>query len=279
MILTCSVCPTLQVVGEQEYVDLLQIRYIIPGRSAFTFDIFTYFLSQLRLVRWISCSEHCCCSLSHPTLCNPIDCSTPGFPFLHHLPELAQTHVLWVGDAINRLVFCGLLLLPSISSSVRVFSNESALCIRLPKYWSFSFSISPSNEYSGLISFRMDWLDLLAVQGTPKNLLLHHSSEASILCCLAFFMVQLSYTYMTTGKNIALTIWTFVGQVMSLLFNMPSRFVIAFLLKSRCLLISWPQSPSPMILEPKNIKSVTVPIVSSSVCHEVKKLDAMIFVF
>ena len=179
----------------------------------------------------------------------------------------------------NRLVFCGLLLLPSISSSVRVFSNESALCIRLPKYWSFSFSISPSNEYSGLISFRMDWLDLLAVQGTPKNLLLHHSSEASILWCLAFFMVQLSYTYMTTGKNIALTIWTFVGQVMSLLFNMPSRFVIAFLLKSRCLLISWPQSPSPIILEPKNIKSVTVPIVSSSVCHEVKKLDAMIFVF
>ena len=152
----------------------------------------------------------------------------------------------------NHLILCcPLLLLPSIFPSIRVFSNESVLHIRWPKYWSFSFSISPSNEYSGLISFRMDWLDLLTVQGTLKSILLHHSSKASILQCLAFFIVQLSNPYMTTGKTIALTRWTFVGKVMSLLFNMLSRLVIVFLPKSKHLLISWLQSPSAVILEPQ----------------------------
>ena len=146
-----------------------------------------------------------------------------------------------------------ILLLSSIFPTVRVFSNESALCIRRPKYWSFSFSISPSSEYLGLISFRMDWLDLLAVQGTLKNLLQHHSSKASILWYLVFFMVQLSHPYMTTGKTIALILWTFVGKVMSLLFNILSRLVIAFLPRSKCLLISWLQSLSSVILEPNKI--------------------------
>ena len=149
----------------------------------------------------------------------------------------------------NHLILCcPLLLLPSIFPSIRVFSNESVLCIRWPKYWSFSFSISSSNEYSGMISFRMHWLDLLAFQGTLKSLLQHHSSKASILWRLAFFTVQFSYPYMTTGKTIALTRWTFVGKVMSLLLNMLSRLVITFLSRSTCLLISWLQSPSVVIL-------------------------------
>ena len=153
----------------------------------------------------------------------------------------------------NHLILCCLLLLPpSIFPSIRVFSNESVLPIRWPKYWSFSFSISPSNEYSGLISFQMDWLDLLAVQGTLKSLLQHHSSKASILSHSTFFMVQLPHPYMTTGKTIVLTRWTFVGKVMSLLFNKLSRLVIAFLPRSNRLLISWLQSPSAVILEPKN---------------------------
>ena len=153
----------------------------------------------------------------------------------------------------NHLILCcPLLLLPSILSSIRIFSNESALHIRWPKYW--SFSISPSNEYSGLISFRIDWLGLLAVQGTLKSLLQHHSSKASILRHSAFFIVQPSHPYKTTRKNKALTRWTFVGKVMSLLFNMLSRFVIAFLSRSKRLLISWLQSPSAVILEPKAIK-------------------------
>ena len=152
----------------------------------------------------------------------------------------------------NHLILCcPLLLLPSIFPSIRVSSNQSVLCIRWPKYWSFSFSISPSIEYSGLISFRMDWLDLLAVQGTPKSLLQHHSSKASILWHSAFFIVQLSHPYMTTGKTIALTRWTFVSKVMSLLFNMLSRLVIAFLPRSKRLLVSWLQLPSAVILEPK----------------------------
>ena len=152
----------------------------------------------------------------------------------------------------NHLILChSLLLLPSIFPSIRVFSNESVLHIRWPKYWRFSFTISPSNEHSGLISFRMDWLDLLAVQGTPKSLLQHHSSKASILQHSAFFMVQLSHPYMTTGKTIALTRWTFVGKVMSLLFNMLSRLVIIFLPRSKHLLISRLQSPSTVILEPQ----------------------------
>ena len=151
-----------------------------------------------------------------------------------------------------------LLLLPPIPPSIRVFSNESTLHIRRPKYWSFSFSISPSNEHPGLISFRMDWLDLLAVQGTLKSLLQHHSSKTSILQCSAFFTVQLSHPYKTTGKIIALTRWTFVGKVMSLFFNIFSRLVITFLPRSKRLLISWLQSPSAVILETKKIKSVTV---------------------
>ena len=143
----------------------------------------------------------------------------------------------------NHLILCHPLLLPSIFPRIRVFSNESALCIRWPKYWSFSFSISPSNEYSGLISFRMDWLDLLAVQGTLKNLLQNHSSKASILRYSAFFTVQLSHPYMTNRKTIALTVWTFLGKVVSLLFNMQSRLVIAFHSRNKLLLISWLQAP------------------------------------
>ena len=173
----------------------------------------------------------------------------------------------------HLILFCPLLLLPSILPSIRVFFNESALCIRWPKYWGFSFSISPSNEYSGLISFRIDCFDLLAVQGTLKSLLQHHSSKASILRRSAFFMVQLSHPYMATGKTIALARWTVVGKVMSLLFNMLSMLVIAFLPRSKRLLISWLQSPSAVILEPKKIKSVTVSIVSLFICHNVMGPD------
>ena len=180
----------------------------------------------------------------------------------------------------NHPILCYRLLLPpSIFPSIRVFSNESILCIRWPKYWSFIFHISPSNEYSALIFLRMDWLDLLAVQGTLKSLLQYHSSKASILPCSTFFMVQLSHPYMTTEKTIALTRQTFVGKVMSLLFNMLSRFVIAFLPRSSCLLILWLQSSSAVILEPPQIKSVTVSTVSPSICHEVMGLDAVILVF
>ena len=170
----------------------------------------------------------------------------------------------------NHLILCHLLLLPSIFPSIRVFSNESTLCIRLPKYWSFSFSIRLSNDYSGLISFRIDWFDLLGVHRTLKSLLQHHSSKASVLWHLAFFMVQLSHLYVTTGKTIAWTRWTFVSKVMSLLFNMLSRLVIGSLPKSKCLLISWIQSPSAVILDPKNNK-VTISIVSQSICHEVMR--------
>ena len=177
------------------------------------------------------------------------------------------------------ILCCPLLLPPSIFHSIRVFSNESLLRIRWPKHWSFSFSISPSNEYSGLISFKMDWLDLLAVQGTLKSLLQHHSSKASILLCSAFFTVQLSHPCMTTGKTIGLTRWTFVNKEMSLLFNMLSRLLITFLPGSKRLLISWLQSPSAVILGPRKIKSATVSTVSPSICHEVMGPDAMIFVF
>ena len=177
----------------------------------------------------------------------------------------------------SHLILCHpLLLLPPIPPSIRVFSNESVLCIRWPKYWSFSFSI---NEYWGLITFRIDWFDLLAVQGTLKNLLHHHSSKASILWHSAFFTVQLSHPYMTTGKTIALTRQTFVGKVMSLLFNMLSRLVIAFLPRSKHLLILWLQSPSAVILELNKIKSVTVSTHSPSICHEVMGPNAMILVF
>ena len=180
----------------------------------------------------------------------------------------------------NHLIFCRpLLLLFSIFPSIRVFSNESGLCIRWPNYWTFRFSISPYSEYSGLISFRVDWLDLLAVQGTLKSLLQHHSSKASALWRSAFFIVQLSHPCMTTQKTIALTRWTLVGKVKSPLFNILSRFIIAFLPRSKYLLISWLQSPSAVILEPKKIKSLTVSIVSPSICHEVMGPDAVILVF
>src|SRR5574340_573800 len=169
----------------------------------------------------------------------------------------------------HLVLCCSLLLLPPIPPSIRVFSNESTLHMRWPKYWSFSFSISPSKEIPGLISFRMDWLDLLAVQGTLKSLLQYHSSKASILRRSAFFTVQLSHPYMTTGKIIALTRRTFVGKVMSLLFNMLSRLVITSLPRSKRLLISWLQAPSAVILEPRKIKSVTVATVSPFICHEV----------
>ena len=180
----------------------------------------------------------------------------------------------------NHLILCHpLLLLPSIFPRIRVFSNESALHIRWPQYWSFSFKISPSNEHPGLISFRMDWLDLLAVQGTLKSLLQHHSSKASILRPSAFFIVQPSHPFMTSGKTRALTRWTFVSKVTSLPFNTLSGLVIAFLPRSKRLLISWLQSPSAVILEPPKRKSDTVSTVSPSISHEVMGPDAMIFVF
>ena len=207
-------------------------------------------------------------------------CCIPGLPVHHQLLESTQTHVHRVDDAIQPShPLSTLLLLPSISPSIRVFSHESALRIGWPKYWSFSVNISPSNEYPGLISFRMDWLDLLVVQGTLKSLLQHHSSKASILQHSAFFIVQLSHPYLTTGKTIALTRRTFVGKVMSLLFNMLSRLVITFLPRSNCLLILWLQSPSTVILEPPKIKSATVYTVLPSICHGVMGPDAMILVF
>ena len=206
----------------------------------------------------------------------PPYCSMPGIPVHHQLPEFTQTRVLCSVMSSNQLILrCPLLIPPSIFPSICIFSNESGLRIRWPKYWSFSFNICPSNEYSGLISFRMDWLDLLAVQGTLKSLLQHHSSKASSLWCSAFFIVQLLHPYMTTGKTIALTRWTFVGKVMSLFFNMLSRLVITFLPRSKRLLISLLQSPSAVILEPQKIKSVTV---SPSICHEGMGPDAMILV-
>ena len=210
-----------------------------------------------------------------------MNCSTPGLLVHHQLPELSQTHIHWVGDAIQPShPLLSSSPLPSIFPSIRVFSNESVLHIRWPKYWSFSFSISTSSEYSGLISFRMDWLDLLAVQGTLKGLLQHHSSKASILWHSAFFIVQLSHPYMTTGKTIALTRWMFVGKVISLLFNKLSRLIITFLPKSKYFLISWLQSPSAVILEPPKIKSVTVSTVSPFMpwsdgtrCHDLSFLN------
>ena len=178
-----------------------------------------------------------------------------------------------------HLILCDPLLLPpSIFPRIRVFSSESVLHIRWPKYWRFSFSISPSSEYSGLIPFRMDWLDLLAVQGILKSLVQRHSSKASNLQHSTFLIVQLSHPYMTTGKTIALTRQTFVGKLISLLFNMKSTLVITFLPRSKQLFISWLQSPSAVILEPQIIKSVTVSTVSPSICHEVMGPDAMILV-
>ena len=201
-------------------------------------------------------------------------------PCHSHLLELAQTPVHWVGDAIQP---SHPLFSPSLPTfnfpSIRVFSNESVFCIRWPKYWSFGFNISPSNEYSGLISFRIDWFDLLAVQGTLKSFLQHHSSKASVLWRSALFIVQLSHPYMTTGKTIVLTSWI-VGEVMSLLFNMLSRMVIAFLPRSKRLLISWLQSPSAVILEPKKIVChwfhcfpIYLPWSDGTRCHDLSFLN------
>ena len=214
-----------------------------------------------------------------------MDCTTPGFPVHHQLPELTQTHVHQVSDPIQPTH-------PLSSPSPPAFSLfqhqglfqwetlewESVLRIRWPKYWSFSFSMSPSSEYSGLISLKIEWLDLLAVQATLKSLIQHHSSKASILQCSIFFIVQLSHPYMTTGKTTALTIWILAGKVISLLFNMLSRLIIAFLPRSKHHLILWLQSSSAVILEPPKIKSVTVSIVSPPMCHEVMGPDAMILV-
>ena len=215
-----------------------------------------------------------------PTLCDAMDYSMPGFPVHHHSQSLLKLVSIESVIPSNHFILCPpLLLLSSIFPSIRVFSHESVLRIRWPKYCSFSFNISPSNEYSGLISLRMDWLDLLAVQGTLKSLLQHHSSKASILQPSAFFIVQLSHSYMTTGKIIALTRWTFVGKVMSLLFTSLSRLDITFHPRSERPLISWLQSPSAVILEPPKIKSDTVSTVSPSICHEVIGPDSMLLVF
>ena len=217
---------------------------------------------------------------SCPTVCNPVNRSTPGLPVHHQLPKFTQTQSIESVMPSSHLILCRpLLLLPSIPPSIRVFSSESTLHMRWPKYWSFSFSIIPSKEHPGLISFRMDWLDLLVVQGTLKSLLQHHSSKASILQHSAFFTVQLSHLYMTSGKTIALTRRTFVGKVMSLLFNMLSRLVMIFLPRIKRLLISWLQSPSALILEPPKIKSDTVSTVSPFISHEVMGPDAIIFIF
>ena len=202
-----------------------------------------------RQIQFSSVSQLCL------TLFNLMNCSTPGLPVHHQLPEFTKTHVHRVSDAIQPShPLSSPSPAPNPSQHHSFFSKESTLRMRWPKYWSFSFSISPSNEHPGLISFRMDWLDLLAVQGTLKSLLQHHNSKASILQCSAFFTAQLSHPYMTTGKTIALTRWTLVGKVMSLLFNMLSRLVITSLPRSKHLLISWLQSPSAVILEPPKNK-------------------------
>ena len=210
----------------------------------------------------LSCFQFSSVTQSCPTLWpHGLQHSRPPCPL--PAPRVYPNHVHRVGDAIQPShPLLSSLLLPSICPSIRVFSNESAPCIRWPKYWSYSFSISPSNEYSGLIFFRMDWLDLLAVQGTLKSLLQHHSLKVSILRCSAFFIVQLSHPYMTTGKTIALTRRAFVDKVMPLLFNMLSRLVIAFLPRRKRLLVSWLQPSSVVILKPKKVKSLTVSILN-----------------
>ena len=198
------------------------------------FVVYKFLFCTVEYIQVSSVTQSC---LTH---WDPMDCNTPGLTVHHQLPELFQTHVHWVNGHLIILC-CPLFLPPSNFCSIRVFSNESFLRNRWPKNWSFSSSISPSNEHPGLISFTMDWLDLFAVQGTLKSLLQHYNSKASILWFPDFFIVQLSHPYMTTGKTIAFTRWTFVGKVMSLLFNMLSRLVTDFLPRSKCLLISWLQ--------------------------------------
>ena len=230
---------------------------------------------------WIQSSS---VTQSSPILCDSMDCSTPGLPIHHQLPEFTQIHVHWIGDAIQPSHPLSSPSPPaSIFTSIKVFSNESVLRIRWPTYWSFSFSISPSNEYTRLISFRMEWLDLLAGQGTLKSLLQHHRSKASIFRHSAFFIVQFSHPhpYMTTGKTITLTRQNCVGKVMSLLCNMLSRLVIAFIPRSEHLLISWLQSPSAVILEPQKNKvwhgfycfPIYLPWSDRTRCHELSCLN------
>ena len=241
------------------------------GQTFFSmhFLVLVNYTTRFKLsVQFSSVTQSC------PTPCDPMNRSMPGLPVHHQHLQSTQTHIHWVGDAIQPSHTLTSPSLPSIFPSIRVFSNESDLSIRWPKYWSFSFNISSSNEHPGLISFRMDWLDLLAVRGTFKSLLQHHSSKVFILRRSAFLIVQLSHLYMTTGKTIALTRRTFIDKVMSL-FNMLTRLVITFLPKSKCLLSSWLQSPSAVILEPRKIKSATV---SPSICHEVMGPNAMILV-
>ena len=217
-----------------------------------------------------------------PALCDPMDCSTSGLRVHHQLPELTQTLAHRVSDAIQPSHPLSSPSPPAFNlSQDQGLPSESVLCIRWPKYWSFSFSISPSNEYSGLISFRMDWLDLLAVQRTLKSLLQYHSSKASILWCSAFSIVQLSHSYMTTGKTLALTRRTFIGKVMSLLFNMLSSLVTAFLPRSKCLLMSWLRSPSAVILEPPENEvchcfhyfPIYLPWCDGTRCHDLRFLN------
>ena len=231
-------------------------------------------------MEWIISIQFSSVAQSCLTLCNHMDCSMLGFPVHHQLPELVQTHVHWVGDAIQP---SHPLSFPSPTFNL---SQHQGL-FQMTQFFtsggqslSFSFNVSPSNEYSGLISFGIDWLDLLAVQGTLKSLLQHHSSKTSILQHSAFFIVQLSHPYMTTVKNIALTIWIFVGRVMLLLFNMLSRLVITFLLRSKHLFISWLQSPSAVILEPKKTVShcfhcfpICLPWSDGARCHDLRFLN------
>ena len=244
-------------------------HYVSFG-SSWLWDIF-----QTHLVFDDSFEKYCCCSVAKSclTLCNPMNRSTPSLPALHCLLSLLKFISTESVKTSNHLILChSLLLLPSIFPSIRVFSNESALRIRRPKYWSFSFSISPSNDYSRLISFRIYWFDLLTVQGTLKSLLQHHSSKASIFWHPAFFMAQLSHLYMTIGKTIVLTIQTFVSKVTSLLFNMLSLLCSS---KERTSF----NFVATVILEPKKMKAITFFSFSLSICHEVMGPDVIILVF
>ena len=231
------------------YVSIYLSLYIITWSTLYLIKVAKEWLISISISTWVGCSVTQSC----PTFCSSLNCSKPGFPVLQHLLEPAQTHVHWVGDPIHTS--------PALLSTSPAFnlsqhqglSYDSAFHIMWPRYWSFSF-ISPSNEYSGVIYFRIDWFDLLAVQGTLKSLLQHHSAKESILRCSTFFMVQLSHPYVMTGKTIVSTIHTLACKVTSLLFNMLSRLVIAFLPRSKYLLISWLQSPSAVILETKKKK-------------------------
>ena len=258
MIFHLSIMPSIFYLYLQVYIyHLLSIYHLsIHYPSIYllsTYHFFTYYLSiicvclSLHLSMYLSIHIYLLSSVhfSHSVMSDSLNRGMPGPPVHHQLKAFIQTHIHQVVMPSNHLIVCRpLLLLPSIFPSIRVFSSESVLHIWWLKYWSFSLSISPSNEYSGLISFRMDWLDLLAIQGTLKSLLQHHSSKSSILQHSAFFMVQLSHPYMTTGKTTALTRRTFVDKLKSLLFNMLPSLVITFLLRSKHLLLSWLQSPS-----------------------------------